>query len=100
MARYKRRREVYKRDIHSYSIYPRIHVSRDDSPIRVNGIYTVTIRDVNEKGQGVAKLGNYTIYVYDATVGDKVKIKIVSINRNGEKAVGRVLEWLGRIEEY
>jgi len=98
MTKYRNRKGgVYKSDIYSYSIYPRMR-SHSNTPINTGEVYTVKIVDVNEKGQGVTKIRGFLVYVFDATVGDKVKVRITKVYRNF--ALAEVVEWLRHVEEY
>lgn len=45
-------------------------------PVKEDEEYDVEIQGVGAKGDGIAKINGYTIFVPDAKVGDKVKIKI------------------------
>ncbi len=99
MTKYRNRKGgVYRSDIYSYSIYPRINKNFSNTPINRGEVYTVSIIDVNEKGQGVAKVRGFPVYVFDATVGDKVKVKITKVYRNF--ALAEVIEWIQHVEEY
>ena len=98
MTRYRNRRSgVYRSDIYSYSIYPRMR-NYHNTPINVGEVYTVKIVDINDKGQGVTRIRGFPVHVFDATVGDKVKVRIVKVCR--DHALAEVIEWLHHIEEY
>ena len=45
-------------------------------PIKENEEYNVKIEGIGEKGDGIAKITGYTIFVPDTKEGDEVKIKI------------------------
>ncbi|MEI6795809.1 MAG: translation initiation factor IF-2 subunit beta [Methanomassiliicoccales archaeon] len=47
--------------------------------LKEGGIYDVMIEDVGKKGDGVARLGDYIIYIPGTIKGSKVKIKINKI---------------------
>ena len=45
--------------------------------IKKNNEYDVDIVDINQDGQGVGKIGSYTVFVSNVVVGERVKIKII-----------------------
>ena len=87
---------AYKRDIQSYSIYPRIRVEREERPVKPGGIYRVKILDIDEKGRGMGRIADIKIHVPQATVGDEVKVKILEVR--GGDAYGEIVEWIGRVK--
>jgi translation initiation factor 2 subunit 2 len=54
----------------------------EDEGIKEGGVYDVFIEDVGKKGDGVAKLDKYIIYVPGTAKGARVKVKIVKISGN------------------
>jgi len=55
--------------------------------LKEGGVYDVMVEDVGRKGDGVAKLDKYVIYVPGATKGAQVKVKIQKISGNVAFAV-------------
>ena len=47
-----------------------------------NDIVTVTITDMDEKGQGIGKADGFTLFVKDAVVGDVVETKVMKAKTN------------------
>jgi len=45
-------------------------------------VYEVEITDLSRDGDGIAKYGDYTIYVPRARKGQRVKVKITKIKKN------------------
>ncbi|MGC8993097.1 MAG: TRAM domain-containing protein [Thermoplasmata archaeon] len=45
-------------------------------------MYELEIIDISRDGDGIAKKGEYTIYVKNAKKGQKVKVKIEKIKKN------------------
>ncbi len=83
----KERRGVYSVDVQKYSIYPRIQKPTEYTTpaqqLRPGKTIEVDIIDVDEKNRGIAKYGNYQVLVLgQATVGDRVKVKIEQIRGN------------------
>ncbi|MCK4444653.1 MAG: TRAM domain-containing protein, partial [Thermoplasmata archaeon] len=52
-------------------------------------VYELTIQDIGRKGDGVAKVGDYTIFVAGTAKGATVKAEIEKIA--GKIAFGRVV---------
>ncbi|MFW5904066.1 MAG: translation initiation factor IF-2 subunit beta [Candidatus Saliniplasma sp.] len=57
----------------------RVHKTAEAERIEEGGIYEVRIQDIGSKGDGVAKVGKYIIYVPGATKGEEVKIRVNSV---------------------
>jgi predicted RNA-binding protein with TRAM domain len=51
-------------------------------PVSIGNIHKVKIIDRSEKGDGIAKIKNFIIFVPNVDIGDLVKIKIVQVMRN------------------
>ena len=45
--------------------------------IQKNGEYDIDIIDINHDGQGVGKIDNYTVFVSNVLVGERVRIKLI-----------------------
>ena len=48
-------------------------------PVEVGKEYDVEITEVSRRGDGVAKIGGFVIFVAGAKVGTKAKIKVTSV---------------------
>jgi len=57
----------------------RVHKTAEAERIEEGGIYEVRIQDIGSKGDGVAKVGKYIIYVPGATKGEEVKIRVNNV---------------------
>jgi predicted RNA-binding protein with TRAM domain len=51
-------------------------------PVEVGKEYNVEIAEVGAKGDGIARINNFVIFVPNTKQGEKVKIKINSIGRS------------------
>lgn len=83
----KGRKGVYSVDVQKYSIYPRIPKPDEYKPsgseLKPGDTLVVDIVDVDDKGRGIADYRGYRILVLgQATVGDRVKVKIERIIRD------------------
>lgn len=52
------------------------------SKVKVGSIYKVEIIDLNHRGQGVAKIENFAVFINDAIPGDIGNIKIITVKKN------------------
>ena len=64
-------------------------ITQTSEAIKEGSILDLTIKDIGRKGDGVAYLDKYTIYIAGAVKGSKVKVKIEKIS--GTVAFGRIL---------
>ncbi|MCD6403232.1 MAG: TRAM domain-containing protein [Candidatus Aenigmarchaeota archaeon] len=57
-------------------------------PVKVGETYDVEITETGSKGDGIARIKGFVVFVPDSKKGDKIKIKIKSVARRfavGEK---------------
>ena len=69
-------------------VQAKIDVRVASETLREGKVYDVEITDLSRDGDGIARFGNYTIYVPGARKGERVKVKILKIKKNvafGEK---------------
>jgi len=52
-----------------------------DAPVEEGKIYEVTIDAQGQKGDGIAHYENFVIFVADAKLGEKCKVKITTLKR-------------------
>ena len=50
--------------------------------LKKNDVVTITITDMDEKGQGIGKADGFTLFVKDAVVGDVVETKVMKAKTN------------------
>jgi len=48
-------------------------------PVEAEEEYNLEIEGVGSKGDGIAKINGYTIFIPKTSVGDKVKVKITKV---------------------
>ncbi len=63
--------------------------SSRDVPVKVGEEYDVEITEVGSRGDGIARIQNFVVFVAGTKKGDKVKIKITDIR--GRSAIGEVV---------
>jgi len=61
-----------------------------DRPVEEGETYEVEIEDLGSKGDGIAKIDDFVIFVPDTEVGQTVNIKVTSVGRRF--AFGEVVE--------
>lgn len=60
-----------------------------DAPVKEGEEYDVTISEVGSRGDGIARVKNFVVFVPNTKKGDSVKIKITQLK--GRSAVGEVV---------
>ena len=63
---------------------------KGNCPVSKGEILTLEIVDMSERGDGVAKVEDFTIFIPDAKIGDRVTVKITEIKKTCAEA--RVME--------
>ena len=63
---------------------PRDRFSRSQgpAPVKPGDEYDVTIESVGRKGDGIAKVENFVIFVAGTKAGDQVKVRIADVKGN------------------
>jgi predicted RNA-binding protein with TRAM domain len=71
--------------------------SSQDKPVKEGETYDVEIIEVGSRGDGIAKIQNFVIFVPGTQKGDKVKIRITKVRSTS--AVGEVVSSEGEQEK-
>ena len=66
-------------------------------PVKVGEEYDVEISEVGSKGDGIARVKNFVVFVNGATQGEKTRIKITDVR--GRFAIGEKVSGSGSSEE-
>lgn len=53
--------------------------SSKSPPVKEGEMYHVTIENVNQRGEGVARIKGFVVLVPGAKAGERLRIKIVSV---------------------
>ncbi|MEM4575886.1 MAG: TRAM domain-containing protein [Candidatus Nezhaarchaeales archaeon] len=53
--------------------------SLKNPPVKENEVYHVSIESVNQRGEGVARIKGFVVLVPGAKVGERLRVKIVSV---------------------
>jgi predicted RNA-binding protein with TRAM domain len=70
--------------------------SSQDKPVKEGETYDVEIIEVGSRGDGIAKIQNFVIFVPGTNKGDKVKVRITKVRSSS--AVGEVVSGEGEPE--
>ena len=62
--------------------------SSKDAPVDVGKEYDVKIEDISKKGDGIARVSGFVIFVPNTKINDEVRIEIKTVKNNF--AVGEV----------
>lgn len=95
MARHRKRKHSwnpYTSEIQRLSIYPKIQVPEDTNKPKVGDVVEVVISDMDGKGRGIADYRGYKVLVYNASIGSRVKARIIKVA--GDNIYAKVLETL------
>ena len=66
-------------------------------PVEVGKEYTVRIIDRSERGEGVARIEGFIVFVRGAKPGEEVKIKIISVGSRA--ATGEIVQTSPAVEQ-
>lgn len=78
----------YTSDLRKLSIYPSIKTS-EGKRVKVGDVVTVSIYDVDERGQGVIQYKDMKLIIPNAISGSRVKVKIVKVQ--GDVAIAHIV---------
>ncbi len=70
-------------------VHGKVAVRMATAKLKEGEVYDLEITDLSRDGDGIAKYGDYTIYVPGARKGERVKVKIMKIKKNA--AFGRIV---------
>ncbi len=69
-------------------VHAKVNVRMASAKLEEGKTYELEITDVSKDGNGIAKYGDFTVYVPGARKGEKVKVTIVKVKKN--IAFGRI----------
>jgi len=56
-------------------------------PVEVGKEYEVDVTDISRKGDGIARVQGFVVFVGNATVGNKIRIKVTEVADRFAKAI-------------
>ena len=65
--------------------------------MKVNDIYKVKIIDVNNIGNGIAKIDNFVIFIKNALLDEELQIKIIEVKKN--YAIGEIVTFIKKSDK-
>ena len=74
----------------------------EPKPVKVGEEYDVEIKEVGSKGDGIARVKNFVVFVPDTKEGEKCRIKVTEVKNRfavGEKVGGAAAEEAAALEE-
>ena len=81
--------DPYTSEIQRFSIYPRVK-TEEQTGLKTGDIVTLNIKEVDDKGRGLAVYKGLKIIVYNANPGSTVKARIVKIT--GDTAYAEIID--------
>ena len=81
-----REREPRRRQ-RSFRSYPKSYSGLSERPMRPSPVeegheYDVTVESIGSRGDGIAKIQGFIIFVPGAKIGDNLKVRIATVRRN------------------
>ncbi|ADZ19573.1 SAM-dependent methyltransferase [Clostridium acetobutylicum EA 2018] len=66
-------------------------------PVKKNNDYEIYIDDFGNMGEGIGKIDNFTVFVKDAVKGEKVRAKIIKVNKSF--AIGKLIDIIEKSQD-
>ena len=79
--------EYYQGDAHTFSYRSRSPASSNPKPVEEGKEYEVDIKETSMRGEGIARIGGFVIFVPNTKAGEHVKVKISKISERFASAV-------------
>jgi predicted RNA-binding protein with TRAM domain len=64
--------------------------SATTKPVEVGKIYEVDITEISRKGDGIARVQGFIVFIEDAKVGNKIRVKVTEVADRFAKATVEV----------
>ncbi|MDD1776502.1 MAG: TRAM domain-containing protein [Candidatus Methanomethylicus sp.] len=71
--------ENYQGDPHKFSYQIRNRDSSNIKPVEVGKEYEVLVKELSRRGEGIARIEGFVVFIPNTKTGDRVKIKISKI---------------------
>ena len=95
VARHRKRKHSwnpYTSEVQRFSIYPRVQTDTGENVVKTGEILTLSIKEVDEKGRGIASYRGKKVVVYNASLGSTVKARVVKVV--GDTVYAEIMETL------
>jgi predicted RNA-binding protein with TRAM domain len=82
-----KRVEYYQGDPHKFGYQMRGPARTNPKPVEEGKEYDVDVKEVSRRGEGIARIEGFVVFVPNTKVGDRVKIRITKITERFASAV-------------
>jgi predicted RNA-binding protein with TRAM domain len=72
--------ENYQGDPHRYGDRSRSPASSNPKPVELGKEYEVDVKELSRRGEGIARIDGFVVFVPNTKAGDHVKVKISKIS--------------------
>ena len=72
--------EYYQGDPHRYGDRSRSPVSSGPKPVEEGKEYEVDVKEISRRGEGIARVEGFVVFVPNTKAGDHVKVKISKVS--------------------
>lgn len=79
--------ENYRGDPHKFGYQSRSPAGSNPKPVEEGKEYDVDVRELSRRGEGIARVDGFVVFVPNTKVGDRVKVKITKISERFASAV-------------
>ncbi len=70
----------YQGDPHKFSYQSRAPANSNSKPVEEGKEYEVDIKELSRRGEGIARIEGFVVFVPKTKVGDRVKVRISRIS--------------------
>jgi len=79
--------EYYKGDPHKFGYQSRGPLRTGSKPVEEGKEYEVDIKELSRRGEGLARIEGFVVFVPNTKVGDRVKVRVTKITERFASAV-------------
>ena len=79
--------EYYQGDPHKVGYLSHGPARSNPKPVEEGKEYDVDVRELSRRGEGIARIEGFVVFVPNTKVGDRVKVKITKITERFASAV-------------
>jgi len=70
----------YQGDPHKFSYQSRVSANSNSKPVEEGKEYEVDVKELSRRGEGIARIEGFVVFIPKTKVGDHVKVKISKIS--------------------
>ncbi len=79
--------EYYQGDPHKFCYQNRSPVIASAKPVEEGKEYEVDVKEISRRGEGIARVEGFVVFVPNTKVGDRVKIRVTKITARFASAI-------------